>query len=476
MKNKNNINRFFPLFIYVFCFVISSVVLWQGREYGLFPMPSPGMDQLNFLDHVNSILRGVLPGVDYKLSSAYTFFLVLLSLISGGKLIFMRVLQIALCSLVPVVIYKLCRLLRCSFTSSQAAALVYCFYGPAILVSISFLRAVPLALCFISFIYFLVKGFYSKKWYHYLFAGLLAGLTILGRENFIPVVFAPCIMLVFPAVRRHVEYRKAAVYIVGILILVLPMIIYNYIRFDSPEIIPGNFAHIFSFYHGRENVADSGKLAGSIIERVPSQIKMFASSYEQPNSLSFYAHREIIFLLEILCIPFNLLLGIAVLALFLDFKHLRSLFVGGMAAGYFLTIIYFSMFYRFRVVDVPLLCVLCAVAIHLLVRGKPQKFKYKYAFSAIFVIVFFFITYTPPYKLRSAGERRSVISHLISCGEYDKAEQFIDKLIKDKIPLNGVEKYLITSLHKKGLEEDARRVFFKYIKDPSRYMKNGTRK
>jgi hypothetical protein len=471
MKNKNIINRYFPLFIYFFCFVISSVVLWQGRVYGLFPVPSPGMDQLNFLNHADNILKGIFPDQTYKLSSTYTLFLALLNMLTGGKLVFMRMFQIALCSLVPVIVYKLCRLLRCSFMSSQAAALIYCFYGPVILVSISFLRAVPLGLCFTGFVYLLVKGFYSRKWYHYLLAGLLAGLTILGRENFIPVVFAPCIMLVFPAVRKYVEYRKAAVYIAGIFVLVLPMIIYNYVRFDSPEIIPGNFAHIFNFYHGKENAANSGKLAESIIERVPSQIKMFASSYELPNSLSFYAHREIIFLLEILFIPFNLILGIAVLALFLDFKHLRSLFVGGMAAGYFLTIIYFSMFYRFRVVDFPLLCVLSAVSIHLLIQAKPQKFKYKYILSAIFVAVFFFVTYISPDKLRTASERRAVVSHLISCGEYYKAEQFIDKLIEDKIPLNGVEKYLITSLHKKGYEEDARRVFFKYIKDPSRYIK-----
>jgi Dolichyl-phosphate-mannose-protein mannosyltransferase len=462
MNRQNSINRYFPLFVYVFCFIISSIVLWQGRTYSLFAMPQPGMDQLNFLNHANNILKGILPDQTYKLSSSYTFFLAFLSLITGGKIVIMRLLQIALCSLIPVVIFKLCRLLRCSFISSQAVALLYCFYGTAVLVSIGFLRAAPLALCFIGFVYLLVKGFYSKKWNHYLLAGLLAGLTISGRENFIPIVMAPFIMLIFPTVRKHVKYQKAVIYFAGILIFIIPLIMYNYVRFDLPEIIPGNFVHAFKFYHGEANIATSEKLAGSILERVPSQVKMFASSYEAPNGFSFYAHREIITLLEVLLVPFNLILAMAILALFLDFKRLRSLFVGGMAAGYFLTIIYFSMFYRYRIVDAPLLFVLCGISIHLLIQAKPQKFKC--IFSAIFVLGFFFLTYTLPDKLRTGSERRTVIKFLINRRDYYKAERLIDKLVEDKVPLNNLEKYLVISLDKDGYKDDAKRLFIKYAK------------
>lgn len=460
---KQDVNRYFPLFIYVFCFIISSIILWQGREYGLFPRPSSGMDQLNFLKHAELMLKGFLPDASYKLSFSYTVFLSFLSLVSGGKLVIMRLLQIALCSLIPVVIYKLCRLLRCSFISSQAAAFLYCFYGTIIFVSIGFLRAAPMALCFIGFVYLLVKGFYSKKRYHYLAAGLLAALTVLGRENFIPVVLAPFIMLIFPKVRKHVKYQKAAMYLVGILILIVPMIIYNYVRFDAPELIPGNFVHAFKFYHGEANIETSGKLAGSIIERIPSQVKLFASSYEVPNSFSFYAHMEIISLLKILLLPFNLILAMAILALFLDFKRLRSLFVGGMAAGYFLTIIYFSLFYRYRIVDAPLLLVLCGLSIHILIQKKTRKLIH--VLSVLFVLSFFFLTYTSPDKLRPARERRSAISHLIVYKDYYKAEVLIERLIEDKVPLNNVEKYLLRSLYKDGYKEDADRLFAKYAEE-----------
>jgi hypothetical protein len=287
-------------------------------------------------------------------------------------------------------------------------------------------------------VYLLVKAFYSKKYYHYLFAGLLAGLTVLGRENFIPIVIAPCIMLIFPWLRKHVKYQQVVIYFAGILIFIMPIIFYNYLQFNSPEIIPGNFAHIFNFYHGKEALVSGGKLSISIIERVPSQIKMFSSSYEIPNSLSFYAHQEIITMLGLLLIPFNLILGGAFLALFWDFKKLRTIFVGGMALGYFLTIIYFSMFYRFRVVDVPLLCVLIAISLHVLNRQKARQIV-----SIIFLFAFFFLAYISPNKLRSGSERRAVVRILIDGQNYYRAEELIDKLIEDKIPLNNLERHLI---------------------------------
>lgn len=463
MKSQNKINRNFSLFIYFFCFAVSALVLWQGRQFGLFPLPSPGMDQQNFLVNADNLLKGIMPDAAYRLSFSYTVLLALYSLLAGGKILLMRIFQIALCSLIPVVIFKLCRLLRCSFLTSEAAAFIYCFYGPAILISLSFLRAGPLALCFISSVYLLVKAFYSKQSRHYLAAGLLAGLAILGRETFIPLAASPFIMLIFPPVRRHVKYRKTAIYLAGILVLILPIITYNYIRFDSLQIIPNNFSDVFKLYHGKDKVGDPGKLALSIIAGVPSQVKMFASSYELPNSLSFYAHREIIDILKILLIPFNLILGLAILALFLDYKRLRTVFVGGMAAGYFLTILYFSMFYRFRVVDFPLLCVLSGICLQVLSRMKERRLIY--VLSALFVVGFFLLTYTPANKLRLPGERRSSVILLIRCKEYYKAEELIDELIRDEKPLNDVEKYLVIALDKDGFKDEARRLYLKYAKN-----------
>lgn len=278
-------------------------------------------------------------------------------------------------------------------------------------------------------------------------------------------------MLIFPLVRKHVKYHKAAIYFAGIMILVTPILIYNYVRFESPEIIPGNFANIFGYYEKKLDHSSPEKLRISTAKRVIGQGRKFVSSYEIPNSLSFYAHREFISLLNILLVPFNLILAMALTALLLDFRHLRSLFVGGMATGYFLSIIYFYMFYRYRIVDIPLLIVLSGILVDILIKAKSKRKKLIYGFSTIFVLGFFLLTYTSPDKLRPAGERRSVVLLLIRCGEYYKAERFIDKLIKDKVPLNNIEKDLIKTLHKKGYDEEAKRLFLKYIKDPSRYIK-----
>ena len=459
MDFKNLLNRRYSIFIYIVCFLISVTILWQGRNYGLFPAPHPGMDQENFLRHAHLILQGNLPGYQYKLCPSYTLLMTLFYALSGGKIIIMRILQIALCSLIPVVIYKLCRRLRCSFQASQIAALIFCFYGPAILISISFLRAAPLGLCFLSFVYMLVRAFFSKKWYHYLISGLLAGICILSRENFLPVVLCPAIMCIFPMVRKRVNWRQAGIYFCAIAALTVPVIIYNFIRFRSPEIIPGNVLHIFNFYHGEAATASSDKLASSMLQRIPSQINLLLSSYELPNSLSFFAHSDIISLLGFLIIPFNLLLAGTFVALFLDFKNKRTLFIGGMAAAYFMTLLFFTLFYRFRIPGVPLLCVLAGIAIHRLCQTKHY---WKQITSILIAILFTYFTYSSPNKLRTASERRSVIKLLIDNHEYTYAETLIDELIIDKKPLNKIHEYLMVTLYKNGNKQEFKRLYDKY--------------
>ncbi len=468
MHRQQVLNRHFPILIYAFCCAISLIALWQGRTYGLFPRPYPGMDQLNFLVRAEGILRGVLPDQTYKLCAGYTLFLALLMAVTGGNLVAMRILQILLCALIPVVIYKLARLLRCNLIGAQLAAFLYCLYGPAILISISFLRAAPLALCFVSFVYFLVKGFYSRKNRHFAVAGLLAGTTILLRENFIPVVFAPLLMLFFPSVRQRVEGARAWVYVACAVALVAPLVIYNYLRFGSPEVIPGNLAHILDYYHAQEAATGTGTGTGTGLGRklasalagVPAQVNMFLSSFEFSNSLCFYAHREIISMLMVLAIPFNLLLAMAAVALVFDLRRLRTLFVGGLTAGYFLTIIYFTMFYRFRIPVVPLLCVLAGIAFHTLAR-RPAPWG-RWTLAAAFVSFFFVLTYANPDRLRPANERHSVARILIDSQDFLRAEAYIDRLAATSLPLGNLDRLLVQAVLANGDETQAARLYAKY--------------
>ncbi len=95
---KRILNRHFGIFIYFASLLCGLFVLYQGRSLGLFPMPQPGMDQLSILECAGRLADGSLPSEPYRYSYAYTLFLALLHLVTGGSLIWMRILQLAFCS------------------------------------------------------------------------------------------------------------------------------------------------------------------------------------------------------------------------------------------------------------------------------------------------------------------------------------------------------------------------------------------
>ena len=157
------IDRHFSSCIYVFALASYGIILIQGLNENLFPMPIAGTDQLSMVEAAVGIYKGHMPREPYLYSISYTFFLTLLIFISQGSLVLMRLLQAALCALIPVMIYKTGRKIGLAREASQFSSLIYCFYGAAALISLDFLREAPLALCFILFTYLLVSGVLSQK-------------------------------------------------------------------------------------------------------------------------------------------------------------------------------------------------------------------------------------------------------------------------------------------------------------------------
>ena len=428
-KNSSKfINRHFSLLIYILCLSVSLIVLYQGRENHLFPLPSKDMDQFTALKEAVRIYHKHYIHKNYMLSPGYTVFLALLVLITNGKLIFIRILQVIVASMIPVLIYKLSRHFRFDFKSSQLVALLYCFYGPAILISISLLRASLLALCFISLTYFLVLGFQRKKGFYFILSGFFASLTVLGRENFIPIICMPLLLFAFKYFRTKKNIKRFAIlYIISSISFLLPCLLYNYYNYGSFTIIPGNLNNVVSCYHGQglENLKDNDYFQKFMIN-IPRQFIKFISSYEIPNSLSFYAHQEIIPILKMMFITFNALLIAGFTGLYLNIKHKGILLTSLLICSYVGTMLYFEMFYRFRIPVVPLLFVLTA--------GAVQKFKNLKAKQQIVIILIsvglFFITYTSPHKLMKENEKRGIAQILIANKHLRQAENYMNKSLR----------------------------------------------
>ncbi|MDR0931532.1 MAG: glycosyltransferase family 39 protein [Victivallales bacterium] len=281
---KKLFNRHFEItiyFVYLFCGLF---VLYQGRSCGLFAPPQVGMDQLSMLECASNLCRGQFPDSAYRYSYAYTLFLAFLHMLSGGSLLWMRILQLAVCSLIPVFIYRTARLLKVGKTAGQIGAICYLFYGPAMLISLDFLRAAPLALLFLLFVYFLLLAWRLRSDRHFIYVGGLGAFCILGRENFAAVVPAVLLLWLFPAFRKRVKWSAVVGYVLALFLPVLGVMLLNYIWFDSFQPVPGNAGNVLGFYHGKDTIEHFGTLTLTLIQSVPVQFCNFLSSYELENS------------------------------------------------------------------------------------------------------------------------------------------------------------------------------------------------
>lgn len=459
-KLLNSINRHFSIYLYVFTLVSYGIILFQALNENLFPMPTPGTDQLTMLKTAVGIYKGQLPSEPYLYSSAYTLFLTFLIFLSQGSLLMIRLLQAALCALIPVMIYKTCRKIGLPKEASQLSALIYCFYGAAALISLDLLREAPLGLCFIVFVYFLVSAILSRRNIYYLAAGVFAGLTVLGRETFIPIVIlGPLVILFFKNIRARVKISQVICYSSVLFGILLPLLIYNYLKFDSFSLAPGHVKNIIGGYHGNAASEDLTVAISLISMKIPGQIYKFTSSYEIPNSLSFYSHREMIPVLWIFIVPFNLMLGLALTGIYYYRKNKGVLFVAVLSLLYMLSMVFVEMFYRYRISVVPLIALLAGAGLYAIIHDKIKIRKMVLAFL---LICFFLLTYENPVKLRLPQERITVAEVLIYNGRYEKAREYLEEMEKDFIKCDLQWIILINELEKKQQAERAQEVRLRF--------------
>ncbi|MDD5596872.1 MAG: glycosyltransferase family 39 protein [Victivallaceae bacterium] len=470
VKTSRFINRNFSCLIYIFSLLCLLLTLCYARTYGLLPRPVPGTDQLSMLKAAEDLTDGKLPGAGYMYSYLYTVFLYVLNLPAMGNLVAMRALQAAVCALVPVFIYKLCRRLRFGGPCSRLAALFYCFYGPAALISLSFLRAVPLALCFVLAANYLVSAFIRRKNAEYFIAGIFMGMCILGRENFIPVAAAPLAMLLYPAVRKHIKKSFVLYYAAGTAVLLIPVLIYNTVMFSSVSLVPGHWQNVMGAYHSNA-AGNAARAAGSIIAGFPVQALNYLSSYEIPNSLSFYAHREIIEFLNIFILPFNFFTAISLAILCFRFRDKAIAFPGLLIAAYAASMLPFTMFYRFRIPGVPLLCCLSSAALIIIIREFARKKYFRAGGPLLLFLVLFILTASDSWELRPMSEKRSAVLVLIRNKRYHDAVKLIDKMPPGDMSARYLKVALLKSLDADGERSRAAEIHGRWMREQRELQK-----
>lgn len=464
------LNKNFTLIIYFFSLTCSLLTLYYARKYSLLPRPVQGTDQLGILEAAANMSRGKLPDAGYMYSYTYTLFLYILHLLAQSSLIIMRVMQAVVCALIPVFIYKVCLRLRFGISCAQLSSLLYCFYGPSILISLSFLRAAPLALCFIIAVGSLAKAFTEKNKMQYFKAGLWMSMCILGRENFIPVAGAPALMLLYPSIRAHMKKSYFVSYVCGISALVIPVIIYNAIMFGSISLVPGHWHNVMGAYHS-EATGNVAGTAASILSNIPLQTVNYLCSYEIPNSLSFYAHREVIEFLRIFAVPFNFFTSMSITVFCFRLRNKSIIYLCLMLGVYVASMLPFHMFYRFRIPTIPLVCCLSGIAIIIIIQNFLRK-RYLAAILPLILFIFIFaLTMRDAYILRPASEKRGAVLVLIQNKRFHTAELLIEKMPIEDIDTMHLKTYLLRELHRNGEKARAAALYQKWLKIQKSFSK-----
>ena len=410
--------------LWLIFFVAGAYVLWFGYGQRLFAYPAPGTDQKSILECALGLVRGELPRDHYRYSYAYTLFLAFLALLSGGRLWLMRLLQLAVAALIPGIVFRTARILRCGRGPSFAAGLLPCFYAPLVLISLDFLRAAPLALAFALLAHTLAAFFFPlprsprRQRRLPIAAGICAALCALGRENFLALLPIPLLFL-----RR----RDALRYLGALFFPLAAVLCFNLLRYGSFQLVPGNAGNILSYYGG----GSGGSFAAlkNLVAAIPGHFADFCSSFEQPNSLSVYAHREIIPFLQLLAVPFPLLLTLGSLGAILRRRERAFQAIALMALFYLGSMLFFTVFYRFRIPLVPLLAILAAgVAAPLKRRLRQRSYPAPAAIAAVLTALNLLL-WVDPEPRRTESEHAAVARLLIDNGRFAEAEAYLVRMM-----------------------------------------------
>ena len=433
-------------------FFLGVFIFLQGRKLGLFAPPRPGMDQHTILEAAQNIANGIFPVPGkYLYSPAYTLFLGLLAKIVGGNLFVMRLVQLAVVSLVPWMIYRTSIFAGFGRKAAAVAGVLWLFCGSALLISLDFLRAAPLALCFVLLVYFLLRSRRSSRLRYAVFAGVFAGLCMLGRENFIPVVCLPLLFMIFPLKKK--QPKKIAIYILAALLTLTPVLAYNFYHTSSLAILPGNGKNVFEFMQGKGSLSTPGQAALQVIRKIPQTAWSVITPFENTNSLSFYAHREAIPLLKVLSLPITLLFALVFAA---AYDRKRSIYlILLLIAGYFCSLVFCEIYYRFRIPALPLLCMAGGAGVMQLSVLFKKRSKLAFAFLLPVLAAIGIWMSVVPERLIPQSEREATVRFFLDRKQYSKAGELLFKYRTCGVASPAGERFLLGLLVRDGKQSEA---------------------
>ncbi|OGL46540.1 MAG: hypothetical protein A2161_22165, partial [Candidatus Schekmanbacteria bacterium RBG_13_48_7] len=335
----------------------------------------------------------------------YPYFLAFIyALFGGGNLLAVRLIQVLIGSLIPVVMYIYCRRIF-SWNEAVLSGSIIVFYGILIFYEGLILK-VTLSL-FVTTLMFLVLT-YDKRItvFRAFIGGISFGLSCLFRGNML--LFFPFI-LIFLVIQSRIQiFSRLVMFVIGVIICILPVTAFNYYRENDFILLTGHGGQ--NLYVGFNEYADGKagrppflranpkyeeydarkyaeketgrslkpseissfwkKKAFEYIKVHPSQaiqllwlkFRLFFNGYEIPDNKNFYFDRKFSPVLYVGFVNYGVIAPLGILGFFLTIPLMRKTFLlHTFMIVYSMSIIIFHVYSRYRI---PVLAAMVPFASH----------------------------------------------------------------------------------------------------------------
>ena len=235
------------------------VLQLRTSPYFYFPI----LDPLAYHDWALNIARGDWMGqYVFRQAPLYPYILAVLYRVIGPDLMAVRLLQIAMGSLSCVLIYRVgaaCLGKRTGIT----AGVLSCFYVPFIFYEGMVIKTSLGIFLNLLLVLLLLSCRARSRYWNFLGAGILLGLSALVRENVL--ILAPVLALWLAVTAR--KSGLVALFLAGVIIVIAPVTLRNYIVGGEFVPIACNFG--FTLYSGNNPGADGTQQPPEAVRRTP---------------------------------------------------------------------------------------------------------------------------------------------------------------------------------------------------------------
>ncbi|MCM8821107.1 MAG: glycosyltransferase family 39 protein [Candidatus Omnitrophica bacterium] len=327
-------------------FILRCIYLYYFKNSVYFnPFLMDGYDQKTFILWAQQILKHpwYVNGEPFYMAPFYAYFLALCHLVSGGSLIIISIIQIAIDILLCFLLYYIGKTLYNEWTGIIAAGLSI-FYRTSIVYAATVLSDSLIYFLYILFIILVYYSIQKPNLIRWVITGIVLGLSALAKPTI--AIFLPFLLIglyIYPEkkllpVKIKEKIQPLTIFFIILVIsglVILPITMRNY--YVSSKFIPictngpvnwkiGNSTDSIGLFHYPEgNLLTPLSLA--FWKLFFRKMMFFFTSYEWPQNLNVHLMEEIIPVLKIAFVRFGFIVPVGFTGFLIMFRNWKKNFI-----------------------------------------------------------------------------------------------------------------------------------------------------